>query len=132
MRVHGHSTYRVKLLHILHNEQPTSQYANPLEGNKNMSAYIVVQVQIHDLEKFAAYRQMVPPTLKAYGGRYLVRGGDWKSLEGTWNPQRLVIIEFDSVDQAKNWWSSKEYAPAKQLRENSTNSKMIVVEGYED
>ncbi len=97
-----------------------------------MSAYIVVQVQIHDPEKFSVYRKMVPPTLKAYGGQYLVRGGDWESLEGTWNPHRLVIIEFDNVEQAKNWWGSEEYAPAKQLREDSTNSKMIVVEGYED
>ncbi len=97
-----------------------------------MAAYIVVQVKINDPEKFAVYRDMVPPTLTAYGGRYLVRGGDWEGLEGTWNPHRLVVIEFGDVMQAKAWWSSEEYAPAKKLREESTDSKLIVVEGYDE
>ena len=94
-----------------------------------MAGYVVVQVSIHDPEGFAVYREMVPPTLEVYGGRYLVRGGDWENLEGDWKPERLVIIEFDSVEQAKNWWSSKEYAPAKELREKTTTSKLVIVEG---
>ena len=94
-----------------------------------MAGYIVVQVKIHDPEGFAIYRDMVPPTLEIYGGRYLVRGGNWEVLEGEWNPERIVIIEFDSIEQAKNWWSSEEYAPAKKLREQTTQSTMIVVDG---
>ena len=94
-----------------------------------MAGYVVVQVSIHDPEGFAVYRDMVPPTLESYGGRYLVRGGDWENLEGEWNPERMVIIEFDSVDQAKNWWASEEYAPAKKLREESATSKLVIVEG---
>ena len=94
-----------------------------------MAGYVVVQVSIHDPEGFAVYREMVPPTLEVYGGRYLVRGGDWENLEGDWKPERLVIIEVDSVEQAKNWWSSKEYAPAKELREKTTTSKLVIVEG---
>ena len=94
-----------------------------------MAGYVVVQVSIHDPEGFAVYRDMVPPTLESYGGRYLVRGGDWENLEGEWNPQRMVIIEFDSVDQAKSWWSSEEYAPAKKLREETATSKLVIVDG---
>ncbi len=94
-----------------------------------MTGYIIVQVNIHDADKFAIYRDMVPPTLEAYGGRYLIRGGEWETLEGDWNPHRVVVIEFDSVEKAKAWWSSEEYAPAKLLREESTDSTMIVVEG---
>ena len=94
-----------------------------------MAGYIVVQVKIHDAEGFAVYRDMVPPTLDVYGGRYLVRGGEWELLEGDWNPERVVIIEFDSVDDAKAWWSSDEYAPAKKLREQTAESRLFVVEG---
>ncbi len=95
-----------------------------------MAGYVVVQVSIHDPEGFAVYAGMVPPTLEKFGGRYLVRGGNWVNVEGEWNPERLVIIEFDSVEQAKNWWASDEYAPAKQLREQTTTSKLLIVEGY--
>lgn len=96
-----------------------------------MAGYIVVQVEVTNPEKFAIYRDMVPPTLEKFGGRYLVRGGEWDLLEGEWNPQRVVIIEFDSKEQAIAWWNSEEYAPAKKLRNESANSKMIAVDGID-
>ncbi len=96
-----------------------------------MAGYVIVQVSINDPDKFAVYRDMVPPTLDKYGGRYLARGGDYENLEGDWDPQRLVIIEFDSVEMAKKWWESDDYAPAKQLRQESANSKLIIVEGLD-
>ncbi len=97
-----------------------------------MAGYVIVQVHIHDAETFAVYRDMVPPTLEPFSGRYLVRGGDWELLEGEWNPNRVVVIEFDSVEQAKAWWSSDLYAPARELREQSTDSKLIIVEGVDE
>ena len=96
-----------------------------------MAGYIVVEVNVHDPEGFAEYRKMVPPTLEQYGGRYLVRGGESEVLEGEWNLKRLVVIEFDSVEQAKRWWNSEQYAPAKNLRNKTADSKMVVVEGYD-
>ena len=96
-----------------------------------MAGYIVVRVEVTDPEKFAIYRDMVPPTLAKYGGRYLVRGGEWDLLEGEWNPQRLVIIEFETKEQAIAWWSSEEYAPAKKLRNESANSRLIAVDGFD-
>lgn len=94
-----------------------------------MAGYIIVQVDVHDAERFAVYRDMVPPTLEAFGGRYLARGGDTQTLDGDWAPKRIVILEFDSVERAKAWWNSDLYAPAKKLREESASSTAIVTEG---
>ncbi len=94
-----------------------------------MSAYVVVQIEVHDPEAFESYKARVSPTVEAYGGRYAVRGGTIETLEGDWNPSRFVILEFDSVAQAKAWWSSEEYRAPKELRHQAASSQMIVVEG---
>ena len=94
-----------------------------------MSAYIVAEVEVTDPRTFEEYRKLVPPTIEAFGGRYVVRGGDVGSLEGDWRPKRMVVIEFDDMERAKAWHGSELYAPAKALREASANTRMIVVEG---
>ena len=94
-----------------------------------MSAFIIVQVKVKDPQRYEAYKQMVPPSLEVYGGRFLVRGGAVENLEGEWNPARVVIIEFDDVATAKAWWDSPEYAEAKALRQATAETEMIVVEG---
>ncbi|MDX1514574.1 MAG: DUF1330 domain-containing protein [Gammaproteobacteria bacterium] len=94
-----------------------------------MAAYIIVQVDVTDPERYEKYKGMVPPTLKPYGGRFLVRGGAVENLEGSWKPVRVVIIEFESVEKAKAWWNSEEYADAKALRQATARTEMIVVEG---
>ena len=94
-----------------------------------MSAYVVVQVEVQDQTTYDEYRKMVQATLDAYGGKLIVRGGNAQTLEGTWKPARLVILEFPSLEQAKRWWGSAEYAPAKALRQKSAKTEMIVVEG---
>ena len=94
-----------------------------------MPAYIVVEVEVHDPERYEAYKQMVPPSLAAYGGRFLIRGGKVETLEGDWAPKRFVMVEFPSLEKAKAWWSSNEYADAKALRQAIAKTQMIVVEG---
>ena len=94
-----------------------------------MSAYIVAEVEVTDPGTFEEYRKLVPPTIEAFGGRYVVRGGAVGSLEGDWRPKRMVVIEFDDIERAKAWHGSELYAPAKTLREASANTRMIVVEG---
>ncbi|HJR08668.1 MAG TPA: DUF1330 domain-containing protein [Pyrinomonadaceae bacterium] len=94
-----------------------------------MAAYVVVEVEVHDKERYETYKQMVPPSLAAYGGRFLVRGGEVETLEGEWSPKRLVIVEFPSLERAKAWWSSEEYAEAKALRQATASTRMIVVAG---
>ena len=109
----------------------TAVPSNPEYERGCMAGYIVVQVDVKDAERYEAYRQLVQPTLAAYGGRFLVRGGRVENLEGDWHPARFVVLEFDSVERAKAWWSSAEYAEAKALRQETTRTEMIVVEGID-
>jgi uncharacterized protein (DUF1330 family) len=94
-----------------------------------MAGYIIVDVQITNPEAYERYKSAVPATLAAYGGKFLVRGGHAEILEGNWEPNRIVVVEFESVEKAKAWWGSQEYAAPKQLRQSASVTKMIVVEG---
>lgn len=94
-----------------------------------MAAYVIVDIQVTDPAGYAEYRRLAPPVVAAYGGKYLVRGGALETLEGDWAPQRLVILEFPSVAQAKAWWDSPEYRPLREMRWRTTLSRMVVVEG---
>lgn len=96
-----------------------------------MPAYIVVEVNVHNPAEYENYKKLTPGSLKNYQGKFIVRGGKTETLEGDWNPQRFVMLEFPTVTLAKAWWASKEYAPAKALRQRTASSKMIVVEGFE-
>ena len=96
-----------------------------------MPAYVVTEIEVEDPVRYEDYKKMVPPSLAAYGGRFLVRGGKLENLEGDWLPKRFVMVEFPSVEQAKAWWSSAEYADAKALRQATAKSEMIVVDGFE-
>ena len=71
-----------------------------------MAGYVIVHDEIHDQALFAQFRERVAATFEAYGGRYLVRGGAIEVMDGDWNPDRIVVVEFDSVDQAKAWFTS--------------------------
>ena len=94
-----------------------------------MFAYIIVDVEITDRARFDEYAKSVPPTLAGYGGRFLARGGKTENLEGAWQPKRVVIIEFESYERAKQWWASEEYRAPKQLRQSAAITNMIVVAG---
>ena len=94
-----------------------------------MAAYVIVTIKVQDPVRYEAYKRMVPPSLVAYNGKFIVRGGKLETLEGGWSPERFVIIEFPSADQAKAWWGSTEYAEAKALRQATSVSEMILVEG---
>ena len=94
-----------------------------------MAAYIIVEVAVRDPVRYERYKELVPASIAAYGGRFIVRGGAVEALEGEWKPGRLVILEFPSAERARAWWSSPEYAEAKALRLATANSKMLLVEG---
>ena len=94
-----------------------------------MPAYIIVDIEVTDPVRYATYKEMAGPTLAAYGGRYIVRGGAVEVLEGDWKPGRFVVAEFPSVEQAKAWLESPEYHDARALRHETARSKMIVVQG---
>ena len=94
-----------------------------------MPAYVINDMIVTNPVLFEEYKKLSPSTVAQYGGRFLARGGQTATLEGEWSPKRLVIIEFPSVAQARAWADSPEYAPAKRLRQISTTSNLIVVEG---
>ena len=94
-----------------------------------MSAFVVVQVEVKDPVRYERYKALVPPSLEKYGGRFVVRGGKTETLEGDWSPRRFVIVEFASLEQAKTWWASPEYAEAKALRQATASTQMIVADG---
>lgn len=96
-----------------------------------MSAYLVVHVDVHDPVRYDTYRALAPASIRQYGGRYLTRGGATEVLEGDWEPKRLVLLEFPSVERARAFWHSPEYAEAKALRMAAATSEMVLLEGLD-
>lgn len=94
-----------------------------------MAAYVINDMEITDPVVFEQYRALSPATVAQYGGRFLARGGATTSVEGSWAPKRLVILEFPDVARAHAWLESPEYAPARALRQASARSELIVTEG---
>ena len=102
----------------------------PAKGEQ-MTAYVIADINVHDPETYREYGALVPDTLKPHGGRFIVRGGASETLEGDWQPRRLVVIEFPSADDARRWHGSPEYAPALAMRQRSATGNLVLVEGAE-
>ena len=94
-----------------------------------MAAYVIVEVNVTDPALYEDYKKLVPGTVAKYGGRFAVRGGKIDVKEGDWSPTRLVVLEFPTMEQARKWYDSPEYAPALALRLKAANAKLILVEG---
>ena len=94
-----------------------------------MAGYVIADVDVHDTEAYDEYRKLVAPTIEKYGGRFVVRAGAHEVMEGDWTPNRVIVIEFESVARAKEWYGSEEYAPALAIRLKATTSSLIIVEG---
>ena len=94
-----------------------------------MSVYVVIDIVVKNTEGYEEYKRLAPPTITAYGGKYIARGGATENLEGNWQPNRIVIIEFERIEKAKQWLDSEEYKTAKALRHKYATSNTIVVEG---
>ncbi len=94
-----------------------------------MTAYVIVDIEVIDPEGYKEYVKLAPETVKLYGGKYIARGGPNETLEGDWQARRLVILEFPSMEHARNWLNSAEYAPARALRHQYARTNMVVVEG---
>jgi uncharacterized protein (DUF1330 family) len=94
-----------------------------------MSAYVIADVTVTDPKEMDEYRTHVPGTLAKYGGRFVVRGGAHQAVEGDWKPNRLVVIEFPSMQQAKRWYDSEEYREPKAMRLRAGRTNLVFVEG---
>jgi uncharacterized protein (DUF1330 family) len=94
-----------------------------------MPAYVVVDIEVTDPSKYERYKELAGAAVAKHGGRYLARGGKTEVLEGSWQPKRFVILEFPSVEKARAWWDSQDYAEAKAVRQGSSRTSMVVTEG---
>jgi uncharacterized protein (DUF1330 family) len=94
-----------------------------------MPAYLIAEVEVTNPAGYAEYSKVVPATVEKYGGRFLVRGGKAHPLEGDWPERRRVVIEFPSIEKAKAWWDSPEYAKPMAMRRAASNGRLIFLEG---
>jgi uncharacterized protein (DUF1330 family) len=94
-----------------------------------MKAFIIIDVKINDPVLYEEYKKLTPASLVPYDGKFLVRGGMTETIEGDWKPGRFVILEFPSVEKAKEWWNSDNYGHAKKIRQRAAHTQMILVEG---
>ncbi len=94
-----------------------------------MPAYVFGEIEVTDPATYEEYRKQVLAVVTKYGGRFIVRGGQVEGLEGGWAPKRFVALEFPSMDQARKWYCSPEYAPLIELRQKASRGKLILVDG---
>lgn len=96
-----------------------------------MPVYVIIDIAVTDQGLYEEYVGRVPAVVEQYGGRYLVRGGEVVALAGDWHPERIVVLEFESSEQAQEYLTSPEYLALGPLREKCTASRAIIVQGYE-
>ena len=94
-----------------------------------MPAYVIVETDITDPDRYDQYKAASPAAIAAGGGRFLVRGGELTVLEGDWQPSRLVVLEFEDLAAAERWYESEAYQAAKKLREGAARLRVVAVEG---
>jgi uncharacterized protein (DUF1330 family) len=94
-----------------------------------MSAYVVADITILDLGAYEDYRRQVPAVIAKYGGRYLVRGGAAEVLEGSWQPNRLIVLEFPDMDALRRWYQSDDYQALFRIRQRAARSNIVAVQG---
>jgi uncharacterized protein (DUF1330 family) len=94
-------------------------------------AYLVGQITVNNPQAYAVYSAQVPHTIAAFGGKYLVRGGDATQLEGQAQGERNVVIEFPSREMAQAWYHSEAYQAIIQHRTENSTSALALVDGYD-
>ena len=96
-----------------------------------MPGYVLVNVEVLDPEDYKEYTAQVPGILASYGGKFLVRAGANETLEGAWEPHRIVLLEFPSVEQAKSWYDSPEYQAIIPIRDKYARTYFFsIIEGW--
>ena len=95
-----------------------------------MAAYVFAQIEVTDPATYDDYRKQVLPTVTKFGGRFIVRGGKTRSLEGGWTPSRIVVLEFPDYAAAERFYDSPEYKPVLDMRLRAGKSKAIIVDGH--
>ena len=96
-----------------------------------MKGYVIFQEDVFDHDAFESYKKLSPRSITAYGGEFIVRGGNIDVLEGEFSHERVVVIAFPSPERARAWYNSEDYADARELRLQISKGSAILVTGYE-
>lgn len=96
-----------------------------------MAVYFIVDVKIDDPQSYAEYSKHVGPMVARHGGTFLVRGGETSTIEGDWQPQRLVVIEFADVEHFRSWYDSPEYTEIRTIRFKASTARAVLAQGAE-
>lgn len=120
-------------LHAQNSESITAEKDSP-------KIFMILDITVHDTSMYEQYRKNVEPLIKKFGGKYLVRSGgmaldtdpDRKVIPvgGGWSPNRLIIVQWDSMEQLQSLSTSAEYKAVAELREKSASTKSIIVKEY--
>jgi uncharacterized protein (DUF1330 family) len=94
-----------------------------------MSAYVIVEIDVTDPVGYEEYKKQAGATVAQHGGKYVVRGGKTEVLEGDWKPKRIVVLQFESMQRAKEWLNCEEYREPRKMRHRTAKTNMILVEG---
>ena len=94
-----------------------------------MNAYVIAKVKVTDWDRYKEYMKLTPATIEKFGGKFVARGGQMVTLEGPETTERIVLIEFTSLEKAREWYRSKEYGEAKKKREGAAIASFIAIEG---
>ena len=93
-------------------------------------AYVLVDTKISNFENYEIYKSKAKPIAEKFGGKYLTRGGEMDVVQSDlWSPTRLVLVEFPSIDSARAFHNSEEYADVKKLRLENAESTLVIIEG---
>jgi uncharacterized protein (DUF1330 family) len=111
-------------------ERPQPANGNRLKEETRMAAYIIVEVETTDEALMTEYRKHTPGAVAKFGGKFIVRGGKTKTLEGGWTPPRVVVLEFPTYEKAEEFYHSEHYKPILAMRLKAGKSKAILVDGY--
>ena len=93
-----------------------------------MPAYVIVEIDIHDPELYEEYKKLTPESISDFGGKFVIRGNPVKVLEGEWNHDRFVMLEFKDKVTAENWYYSEKYTKARKIRLNASKANFFVIE----
>ena len=94
-----------------------------------MSAYVIARIEVRDPEQYEEYKKLSPAAVAAFGGEFVARGGRVETLEGPEETRRMVVVRFDSAEQARAFYHSGQYQHAKSRREGAATAQFVLVEG---
>jgi uncharacterized protein (DUF1330 family) len=92
-----------------------------------MSAFVLVEVDIHDPEVYEEYKKLTPGSMEPYGGKFVIRGNPIQVMEGEWTHDRLVLLEFPNKEKALEWYNSENYQKAKKIRQKASSANFFIV-----